>query len=222
MAAPRATLTAPALIDDDTPTPAHARFSRAACCATVLAVVPRRCGLAALGALALAHGWQGTLTQMGWFFTKAALLTFGGAYAVLPYVYQGAVEHAPVAERRADDRRPRARRNDARPADHGRGLRRLRRRLARRRCSGPTRWCVAGALRRRASSPSSPSCRRSSSSCSARRSSRATHGKLQLHRAAGGDHRGGGRRDRQPGAVLRAARAVAARLRRCASTWRRR
>jgi hypothetical protein len=26
--------------------------------------------------------------QMGWFFTKAALLTFGGAYAVLPYVYQ--------------------------------------------------------------------------------------------------------------------------------------
>jgi chromate transporter len=28
---------------------------------------------------------------MSWFFTKAALLTFGGAYAVLPYVYQGAV-----------------------------------------------------------------------------------------------------------------------------------
>ena len=36
-------------------------------------------------------GWDHTLTQMGWFFTKAALLTFGGAYAVLPYVYQGAV-----------------------------------------------------------------------------------------------------------------------------------
>lgn len=30
---------------------------------------------------------------MGFFFTKAALLTFGGAYAVLPYVFQGAVEH---------------------------------------------------------------------------------------------------------------------------------
>jgi chromate transporter len=29
---------------------------------------------------------------MSWFFTKAALLTFGGAYAVLPYVYQGAVD----------------------------------------------------------------------------------------------------------------------------------
>jgi chromate transporter len=38
------------------------------------------------------QGWNGTLAQMGWFFTKAALLTFGGAYAVLPYVYQGAVE----------------------------------------------------------------------------------------------------------------------------------
>ncbi len=38
-------------------------------------------------------GTSGTLTQMGWFFTKAALLTFGGAYAVLPYVYQGAVAH---------------------------------------------------------------------------------------------------------------------------------
>ena len=45
-----------------------------------------------MAALVAAHGLQGTLTQMGWFFTKAALLTFGGAYAVLPYVYQGAVE----------------------------------------------------------------------------------------------------------------------------------
>ena len=41
--------------------------------------------------IALAFGWQSPLAQMGWFFTKAALLTFGGAYAVLPYVYQGAV-----------------------------------------------------------------------------------------------------------------------------------
>jgi chromate transporter len=43
------------------------------------------------GALYLSFGWQGPLTQMGWFFTKAALVTFGGAYAVLPYVYQGGV-----------------------------------------------------------------------------------------------------------------------------------
>ena len=81
----------PALIDDGMPTPAHAQFSwmKLAGYAGV--------GLAlwalVLGALAAAFGWQGTLTQMGWFFTKAALLTFGGAYAVLPYVCQGAVEH---------------------------------------------------------------------------------------------------------------------------------
>jgi chromate transporter len=37
-------------------------------------------------------GWDGALTRMGWFFTKAALVTFGGAYAVPPYVYQGGVE----------------------------------------------------------------------------------------------------------------------------------
>jgi chromate transporter len=81
----------PALIDDDTPTPAHARFSW-----TKLAAYAGG-GVAlwafAMGALLAAFGWQGTLTQMGWFFSKAALLTFGGAYAVLPYVYQGAVEH---------------------------------------------------------------------------------------------------------------------------------
>ena len=79
-----------ALIDDDTPTPRHALFSRSHL-AKVLAV-----GLAlwllAMGGLIAWQGWQGTLTQMGWFFTKAALLTIGGAYAVLPYVYQGAVE----------------------------------------------------------------------------------------------------------------------------------
>lgn len=46
-----------------------------------------------MGLLTLSLGWQHSLTQMSWFFTKAAFLTFGGAYAVLPYVYQGAVSH---------------------------------------------------------------------------------------------------------------------------------
>jgi chromate transporter len=46
-----------------------------------------------LAALIHWHGWQGQYAQLGWFFSKAALLTFGGAYAVLPYVYQGAVLH---------------------------------------------------------------------------------------------------------------------------------
>ncbi len=81
---------APALIDDDTPTPAHARF-RPARLAAVLAI-GALLWLLPMGALLLAQGWHGALAQMAWFFTKAALLTFGGAYAVLPYVYQGAVE----------------------------------------------------------------------------------------------------------------------------------
>jgi len=80
----------PALVDDDTPTPAHARFSRGA----LLRVLAVGLGLWALvfGALVATQGWQGTLTQMAAFFSQAALVTFGGAYAVLPYVYQGAVE----------------------------------------------------------------------------------------------------------------------------------
>jgi chromate transporter len=44
-------------------------------------------------ALITLGGWQNPLTQMSWFFTKMAFVTFGGAYAVLPYIYQAAVEH---------------------------------------------------------------------------------------------------------------------------------
>ena len=81
---------AAAVIDDDTPTPAHALWSTRRSIRILLVFFAL--WAAALGGLALAYGWQGALTQMGWFFTKAALLTFGGAYAVLPYVFQGAVE----------------------------------------------------------------------------------------------------------------------------------
>lgn len=81
----------PALIDDDSPTPAHARF-RLSRLATVLAV-GAVLWLLPMAALFASYGWNGTLTQIGWFFTKAALLTFGGAYAVLPYVNQAAVGH---------------------------------------------------------------------------------------------------------------------------------
>lgn len=78
-----------ALIDDHTPTPAHARFSvahllRVLLVGAVLWALP-------MAVLTAGYGWTHDYTQMGWFFTKAALLTFGGAYAVLPYVYQGAV-----------------------------------------------------------------------------------------------------------------------------------
>jgi chromate transporter len=80
----------PAIIDDDTPAPEHAQFKWGRF--LVFSLV----GLFIAGAVMImlinAYGWQGTLTQMSWFFTKAALVTFGGAYAVLPYVYQGGVE----------------------------------------------------------------------------------------------------------------------------------
>ena len=80
---------APALIDDDTPPPPHTRFSAARLAAVVGAGLVLWLGAIAL--LAASFGMQGLPTQMGAFFTKAALLTFGGAYAVLPYVYQAAV-----------------------------------------------------------------------------------------------------------------------------------
>ncbi len=79
-----------ALIDDDTPAPDHAKFKWRRVI-TLLIIGLIIWGAVMLG-LTLAYGWDGTLTKMGWFFTKAALVTFGGAYAVLPYVYQGGVE----------------------------------------------------------------------------------------------------------------------------------
>ncbi|HET8711425.1 MAG TPA: chromate efflux transporter [Spongiibacteraceae bacterium] len=86
---PRTASDAPTMIDDDSPVPAHARFSylgltKIIACGFLLWSLP-------LALLVWLYGWQGLPTQLGWFFTKAAWLTFGGAYAVLPYVYQGAV-----------------------------------------------------------------------------------------------------------------------------------
>ncbi|HEX5538768.1 MAG TPA: chromate efflux transporter [Methylophilaceae bacterium] len=80
-----------AVIDDDTPAPSHALFSWCRLAKTTAAGLT--IWLAATLILVAIFGWSNTFTQMGWFFSKAALLTFGGAYAVLPYVYQGAVEN---------------------------------------------------------------------------------------------------------------------------------
>jgi chromate transporter len=80
----------PALIDDDTPIPEHARFKWSRFIAFL--IIGLSIGIGAMLVLINTYGWDATLTQMGWFFTKAALVTFGGAYAVLPYVYQGGVE----------------------------------------------------------------------------------------------------------------------------------
>ncbi len=80
----------PAIIDDDTPIPEHAKYSGIRLAKQVATGLLLWGGVMAY--LVYSYGWDGALTQMAWFFTKAALLTFGGAYAVLPYVYQGAVE----------------------------------------------------------------------------------------------------------------------------------
>jgi len=76
----------PALIDDDTPPPAHAKFSWRKLIITTAIFVA--IWITALMTLSESQ----TLFDMGEFFTKAAFLTLGGAYAVLPYVYQHAVE----------------------------------------------------------------------------------------------------------------------------------
>ncbi len=81
----------PAVIDDHTPTPPHAVFKRSRL--VMVLAVGSVLWLLPMAALLLSTGWHSTVTQIGWFFTKAALLTFGGAYAVLPYVNQMAVEH---------------------------------------------------------------------------------------------------------------------------------
>ena len=80
-----------AIIDDDTPTPTHAQFSYQK---TIRhSAIAFACWLLPIAALITIFGWKTLYPELAWFFTKAALLTFGGAYAVLPYVYQGAVDH---------------------------------------------------------------------------------------------------------------------------------
>ena len=76
---------------DDMQVAEHTRFKWGRFAAYIIIGIGIWLGLMSL--LAVEFGWHGPLTQIGWFFTKAALLTFGGAYAVLPYVYQGGVEH---------------------------------------------------------------------------------------------------------------------------------
>ncbi|CAC9598517.1 Chromate transport protein ChrA [uncultured Gammaproteobacteria bacterium] len=75
----------PALIDDDTPTPEHAKFkwSRLLSFSAI--------GLG-LGVAMFVLLTDPVLNNMAEFFTKAAMVTFGGAYAVLPYIYQGGVD----------------------------------------------------------------------------------------------------------------------------------
>ena len=80
-----------AIISDRSPLPAHATFTWTSLWKVLVAGLGL--WLLAMGILMGINGWQATTTQIAWFFSKAAMVTFGGAYAVLPYVYQGGVEH---------------------------------------------------------------------------------------------------------------------------------
>ena len=125
--------------------------------------------LVPVAALYVGLGGDNVFTKIAIFFSKMAVVTFGGAYAVLAYVAQQAVDTLSLGDGRRDAGRTRHGRDDARPADHGDAVRGLPRRLARagracRRC-WPRRWAAC-------SPPGSPSRPASSGSSSARPSSR--------------------------------------------------
>lgn len=74
-----------ALIDDNTPIPEHAKFKWSRFLSFAIIGV-------AFGVMVINLINNQVLHDMGEFFARAALVTFGGAYAVLPYIYQGGVE----------------------------------------------------------------------------------------------------------------------------------
>ena len=170
---------------------------------------PARCASAAVwlaavagaggGAARCCSGQDNVFSQIAMFFCKMAVVTFGGAYAVLAYVAQQAVEHYHWLQPRRDARRARHGRDDAGAADHGAAVRRLHGRL-------PRSGRAAAAARRHA--------RRAARDLGDLRAllpvdlpRRALHRAPARQQGAGrravGDHRGGGRRDPQPRALVR-------------------
>jgi chromate transporter len=79
------------VLSDTAESPEHARPSLAR--AIKLILIWTALWFAPTVAVGLWRGWQSTLFQEGMFFSKAAVVTFGGAYAVLPYVAQQALFH---------------------------------------------------------------------------------------------------------------------------------
>jgi len=78
-----------ALINNNSPIPAHAQYSQRSLISTLFVGVAL--WATALASVSYTWGLAHLLSQVGLFFSKAALLTFGGAYAVLPYVNQAVV-----------------------------------------------------------------------------------------------------------------------------------
>lgn len=82
---------APSVLRDDGDTPAHLRPDRGRSLRIVAICLALWAAPTILAGFVL--GWNSTLFHEGVFFSKAAVTTFGGAYAVLPYVAQQAVSH---------------------------------------------------------------------------------------------------------------------------------
>ena len=78
-----------ALRDDDAPAAEHTRPSVGR--SAVVLIVGLVCWLVPIAVVSAWRGPGDTVTQMGWFFSKAAMVTFGGAYAVLSYINLAAV-----------------------------------------------------------------------------------------------------------------------------------
>jgi chromate transporter len=79
------------VISDEQESPPHTKPSLPR--AVVISVVCLALWLAPTFATGAFRGWDSTLFKEGLFFNKAAVVTFGGAYAVLPYVAQQALFH---------------------------------------------------------------------------------------------------------------------------------
>lgn len=79
------------VISDEQESPPHTRpnFRRAVLVSLICLVL----WLAPTILAGITRGWDSTLFKEGLFFSKAAIVTFGGAYAVLPYVAQQALFH---------------------------------------------------------------------------------------------------------------------------------
>ena len=86
------------------------------------------------------------LADLGIFFAKLAVVTFGGAYAVLAYMAPGRGGQVRLADGRRNDGRPGARRDHARTAHSRHRICRLSRRIPRRRHDPRPCWCRRHAL----------------------------------------------------------------------------
>lgn len=79
------------VISDEQESPPHTRPNLRR--AVLISVTCLALWLAPTILVGIVRGWDSTLFKEGLFFSKAAVVTFGGAYAVLPYVAQQALFH---------------------------------------------------------------------------------------------------------------------------------